>query len=206
MIHIPSNAALVIIDVQKGFDDPVWGRRNNPDAEINIAHLLQAWRQTGRPIFHIQHLSLIPTSPLRPGISGNDIKDIVSPQNGEPVIQKQVNSAFIGTDLEKRLVQQGIHTLIITGLTTNHCVETTTRMAGNLGFHTYLVADATATFDRKGPDGVLHTANEIQAMTLTNLHEEFATIVTTAELLHCVDNNYESARSDGSMKDAIPGS
>lgn len=183
MIHLPHNAALLIIDVQKGFDDPVWGRRNNPEAEIHIASLLQAWRQTCRPIFHIQHLSQIASSPLRPGITGNDIKDIVYPQHGEPVIQKQVNSAFIRTDLEERLVQQNINTLIITGLTTNHCVETTTRMAGNLGFHTYLASDATATFDRKGPDGVLHTADEIHAMTLVNLHEEFATIITTAELL-----------------------
>lgn len=183
MIHLPHNAALLIIDVQKGFDDPVWGQRNNPEAEIHIARSLQSWRQTGRPIFHIQHLSQNATSPLRPGFPGNDIKDLVYPQHGEPVIQKQVNSAFIGTNLEERLIQQNIHTLIITGLTTNHCVETTTRMAGNLGFHTYLVSDAAATFDRKGPDGVLHTADELHAMTLVNLHEEFATIITTAELL-----------------------
>lgn len=183
MIHLPHNTALLIIDVQKGFDDPVWGHRNNLEAETNIARLLQAWRQTGRPIFYVQHLSQNANSPLRPGFTGNDIKDIVYPQDSEPVIQKKVNSAFIGTDLEERLIQQDITTLIITGLTTNHCVETTTRMAGNLGFYTYLVADATATFDRKGPDGVLHTADEIQAMTLVNLHEEFATIITTAELL-----------------------
>lgn len=183
MIHLPHNAALLIIDVQKGLDDPVWGHRNNPEAELNIARLLQAWRQTGRPIFHIQHLSQNANSPLRPDLPGNDIKDIVYPQDSEPIIRKKVNSAFIGTDLEARLVQQDINTLVITGLTTNHCVETTTRMAGNLGFHTYLVADATATFDRKGPDGVLHAADEIQQMTLVNLHEEFATIITTAELL-----------------------
>ena len=202
MSHLPRNAALVIIDVQKGFDDPVWGHRNNPEAEMNIASLLQSWRQTGRPIFHIQHLSQNANSPLRPGFTGNDIKDIVYPQNSEPILQKKVNSAFIGTDLEQRLVQQNISTLIITGLTTNHCVETTTRMAGNLGFHTYLVSDATATFDRKGPDGVLHTADEIHAMTLVNLHEEFATIVTTIELLQMLQQNHTPDKSDGSINDA----
>jgi nicotinamidase-related amidase len=183
MLPLPQNTALVLIDIQKGFDDPIWGRRNVPDAETNMASLLQAWRQAGQPIFHIQHLSQNPHSSLYSGSAGSEIKDIVRPQNGEPVLQKRVNSAFIGTDLEARLRSDSITTLVIVGLTTNHCVETTARMAGNLGFSVYFVSDATATFDRKGPDGVLHTAEEIQAMTLTNLHEEFAIIVTTAALL-----------------------
>jgi nicotinamidase-related amidase len=183
MIPYPQNVALILIDIQKGFEDPMWGRRNNPDAETNIASLLHVWRQTGRPIFHVQHLSQDTQSPLRAGSPGSEIKDIVLPQAGEPVIQKRVNSAFIGTDLEERLRREGITTLIITGLTTNHCVETTTRMAGNLGFLTCFVSDATATFDRKGPDGVLHLAEEIQTITLTNLRQEFATIVTTDDVL-----------------------
>lgn len=183
MLPFPQNVALILIDIQKGFDDPVWGRRNNPDAETNMAALLHVWRQSERPIYHIQHLSQDAHSPLRASCPGSEIKDIVHPQDGEPVIQKRVNSAFIGTDLEERLRREGITTLIITGLTTNHCVETTTRMAGNLGFHTYLVSDATATFDRQGPDGVIHTAEEIQTMTLANLYQEFATIVTTDDVL-----------------------
>jgi nicotinamidase-related amidase len=186
VIQLPHNAALIIIDVQKAFDDPSWGRRNNLNAEANIANLLHAWRKAGRPIFHIQHLSRNPHSLLRPDSSGSEIKDIVRPYESEPIIQKHVNSAFIGTTLEERLRREGITTLVITGLTTNHWVETTTRMAGNLGFDVYLVADGTATFDREGPDGVLHTAEEIQAMTLTNLHQEFATILTTHDVLRNV--------------------
>ncbi len=183
MISFPQNTALILIDIQKGFDDPVWGRRNNPEAETNMATLLHAWRQTGRPIIHIQHCSRNPHSPLHSSSPGNSIKDLAHPQGEEPVLQKSVNSAFIGTNLEARLRCAGITTLIIVGLTTNHCVETTTRMAGNLDFDAYLVSDAIATFDRIGPDGILHTAEEIQAITLTNLHEEFATIVTTDEVL-----------------------
>ncbi len=183
MIPFPQNAALILIDIQQGFDDPLWGRRNNLNAEANMAALLYAWRQTGRPIFHIQHLSQDAHSPLRTGSPGSEFKDVVRPQGEEPIIQKQVNSAFIGTDLEERLRQEGITTLIITGLTTNHCVETTTRMAGNLGFLTHFISDATATFDRQGPDGMVHTAEEIQAMTQANLHQEFATIVTTEDVL-----------------------
>ncbi|HCI79944.1 MAG TPA: cysteine hydrolase [Ktedonobacter sp.] len=183
MLYFPQNTALILIDVQKGFDDPVWGRRNNPDAETNMVSLLHSWRQTGRPIFHIQHCSRNAQSVLHVSSPGHAIKDPVHPQGEEPVLQKQVNSAFIGTDLEERLRRNDITTLVIVGLTTNHCVETTTRMAGNLGFDTYLVSDATATFDRIGPDGLLHGAEEIQAITLTNLHQEFATIVTTEDVL-----------------------
>ncbi len=182
-LQIPQNAALILVDVQKAWDDPVWGRRNNPQAEENIATLLHAWRETRRPVFIIQHLSRIPNSPLRPGAPGCELKDIVRPLDGEPVLQKQVHSSFIGTDLEERLRRADITAVFTAGFMTNHCVETTTRMASDLGFHAHLVSDAAATFDRKGPDGALHTAEEIHAMTLTNLYQDFATIVTTEEVL-----------------------
>jgi nicotinamidase-related amidase len=182
-VSLDRDAALLVIDVQKGLDEPVWGRRNNPEAEANIARLLESWRGAGSAVYHVRHYSRNPHSPLREGTPGVEIKDEVRPLPGEPVITKSVNSSFIGTDLEERLRSQGIGTLVITGLTTNHCVETTARMAGNLGFETYLVSDATATFDREGPDGTLHRAEEIQAMTLANLHGEFAEIVTTPEVL-----------------------
>lgn len=179
---LPRSAALLVVDVQQGFDDPFWGRRNNPDAEAQIAILLHAWRHTKRPVIHIQHMSTSPTSPLRPGQPGNAIKQIAYPLPDEPIITKRVNSAFIGTDLENRLGHLGAETLVIVGLTTNHCVSTTARMAGNFGFTTYVVSDATATFDRVGPDGVLYRAEEIHAISLASLHDEFATVVNTVAL------------------------
>jgi nicotinamidase-related amidase len=184
---LPQNTALIIIDVQKGFDEPVWGKRNNLGAEENIAKLLATWRRTGRPILHIQHLSRQPASSLRPNYSGSDFKSSVQPQQGEPIIQKHVNSAFIGTDLEARLRQSELNTLVIVGLTTDHCVSTTTRMAGNLGFDTYVVSDATATFDRTGPDGKYYSAEDIHSISLTSLHEEFATVVDTNTLLKQIE-------------------
>jgi nicotinamidase-related amidase len=180
---LPSTTALIVIDVQQGFDHPGWGRRNNPEAEANIARLLAGWRSTSRPIFHIQHLSVEPASPLQPGLPGVEFKEMAKPLWHEPVIAKRVNSAFIGTDLEARLKQRGIGTVVVCGLTTNHCVETTTRMAGNLGFATFLAADGCATFDRTGPDGVLYPAEQIHAVSLANLHGEFAQVRSTAELL-----------------------
>lgn len=178
-----THAALIVIDVQKGLDDPRWGSRNNPGAERNISRLLDDWRRAGRPIFHIQHMSKEPGSPLRPGQAGNAIKDEVRPLEGEPLLHKSVNSAFIGTDLEQRLRAGGIDEVVTVGLTTNHCVSTTARMAGNLGFRTFVVSDATATFEMTSPAGRHYTAEEMHDMGLAELSGEFATIVTTDELL-----------------------
>jgi len=188
MEKLSQNTALVIIDVQKGFDEPVWGERNNPQAEDNIAKLLEAWRKHGRPVFHIQHMSLSSTSPLNPNHPGNAIKDALQPRAGEPLIQKNVNSAFIGTDLEQQLRKIGCGLLVIVGLTTPHCVSTTTRMAGNLGFETYLVVDATAAFGLTGHDGRKYSAQEVHDVTLTTLSGEFATIVETNELLQAIES------------------
>jgi nicotinamidase-related amidase len=184
MNRIPVNTALIIVDVQKAFNDPSWGKRNNPEAEDHIVQILDKWRATSRPVFHIQHVSRTNLDSLfHVSKESHEFKEIIEPGKDEPIIQKTVNSSFIGTDLENRLRANGIESLVIVGLTTNHCVETTTRMAGNLGFNTYLVSDATATFDRIGPDGKTYPAEEIHQMTMINLNEEFATIINTSALL-----------------------
>jgi nicotinamidase-related amidase len=187
MKKLPGDAVLLIIDVQKGFDNPIWGARNNPGAESKIAALLGKWRQTKRPVFHVQHLSRSAESPLSPGQSGSEFKDAVRPVEGEPVFQKQVNSAFIGTDLEARLREKNLDTLVIAGLTTDHCVSTTARMAGNLGFSVHLIADATAAFDRTAYDGKVYQAEEIHQTALASLHGEFATVVNTSTVLEQLD-------------------
>ena len=180
---IPREAALLLIDVQQGFDAPGWGARNNPEAELNIVRLLEAWRKAGWPILHVQHISVEPGSVLGAGEPGAELKPEAVPAAGEPLFQKHVNSAFIGTDLEAYLRERGITALVIVGLTTNHCVSTTARMAGNLGFDTYVVDDATATFDRVGHDGRRYNAEEVHAISLASLHGEFATVVGTKEAL-----------------------
>ena len=188
MNKIPKNAALVLIDIQQGFNDlNYWGPRNNPAAETNAARLLQAWRETRRPLFHVQHHSPTPTSPLRPGQPGCEFKKEIAPLPGEPVIPKRVNSAFIGTDLEERLRKSGIETLVIAGLTTAHCVSTTTRMAGNLGFRTLLAADACATNAQTGYDGQFHDAETVHALALASLHGEFAEVANTDAILEAME-------------------
>lgn len=183
MASLKDNTALILIDVQVGLDDPGLGQRNNPDAETNMARLLAHWRAKNRPIFHIQHMSTEPRSTLRPELPGNAIKQIVAPQGDEPVIQKTVNSAFIGTDLAERLQAANIKAVVLVGLTTNHCVSATARMASDLGFTTFVVDDATAAHEGTGYDGTHYPAETIHAVALASLHGEFAIIVTTGQLL-----------------------
>ena len=177
---ITENTALIIIDMQLGFDEPYWGKRNNPQAESNIQLLLHLWRKKDRPIIHVKHCSREENSPFRESFKGNDFKPEMSPVDNELVIKKSVNSAFIGTNLEKYLKSNGFETLVIVGLTTDHCVSTTTRMARILGFSAILVSDATATFDRAGPNGVVYKAEDIH---LASLHNEFCEVCTTKSLV-----------------------
>lgn len=182
MDSITQNTCLVLIDVQNAFDHPGWGKRNNENAETNMGRILAVWRETDRPIIHIQHISESSHSIFsQPGT--REIKPIVAPIKGEQVITKNVNSAFIGTNLESTLREKEISQLVIVGLTTDHCVSTTTRMAKNLGFSPILVSDATATFERVGHDGRLYSAEEIHNLSLVSLHEEFAVIRTTEQIL-----------------------
>lgn len=173
--------ALILVDIQKGFEDIAYwgGQRNNPDAELRASQLLQLWRDTGLPVFHVQHCSATLISPLHENHAGNQFNELVSPIGGEPVVKKNVNSAFIGTDLQAQLDKAGITTLVIVGLTTDHCISTTTRMAGNLGYKTYLVADATATFNKQGVDGQNYPAELIHETALASLNNEFATVITS---------------------------
>jgi nicotinamidase-related amidase len=175
--------ALLLIDVQQGFDDPYWGQRNNPDAEKKITRLLQAWRTADATVIHVKHNSVEENSPLRPDKVGNAFKPETAPLNDEPVFGKTVNSAFIGTGLENHLHEHGLETLVIAGLTTDHCVSTSTRMAGNLGFKVYLIHDACATFEKKTFDGQTISADEVHRVNLASLHEEFCTVIATQDAL-----------------------
>ncbi len=179
-----NKTALLVIDVQKGFDALSWGKRNNLDAEKNIQQLLQFWRSQSRPVIHVQHSSKNPQSTLYPQNPGWQFKNEAMPISIEPIFHKDVNSAFIGTNLEKYLIEQSIKSLAIVGLTTDHCVSTTTRMASNLGFEVFLVADATATFDKMGFDGEVYTAEIIHSVNLASLHGEFCRVIKTKDLLN----------------------
>jgi len=183
---LPREAALVVIDVQKAIDHPGWGIRNNPGAERNIAALLEGWRATRRPVYHVRHDSTEPASHYRPGQAGHQFKAEAQPRDGETVVPKRTNSAFIGTGLEAKLRESGQTLLVVAGVITNNSVEATVRMAGNLGFDTFLVEDAAFTFGREDWDGVFRTAEEVHAMSLANLDGEYCTVIRTDAVLEAL--------------------
>lgn len=180
-----SEHALILIDIQVGFNDPIWGERNNPDAEKRAGDLLAHWRANGRQVVHVRHVSVEPGSPLSG--AGTEFKPEVTPMPGEVIFEKSVNSGFIGTGLQAHLENIGACELTICGLTTPHCVSTTTRMAANLGFKVNLAEDACAAFtsnaDTSFDDGPALTAEEIHRTALAHLHGEFAEVVKTNTLL-----------------------
>ncbi|SES17644.1 Nicotinamidase-related amidase [Streptomyces sp. yr375] len=193
-MDIAENAALVVVDVQKGFDESdFWGPRNNPGADDNIAALIDVWQGTGRPVVFVRHDSAGPRSPLRPGYEGNDLKEYVARRRGkgagpELFVTKTVNSAFLGTpDLGAWLRAGGISQIVVVGIQTNMCVETTARMGGNLGYDVVVAYDATHTFDLEGPFGWRRSAEELAQATAVSLHGGgFARVVRTKEVLGAV--------------------
>lgn len=185
-MNLSSNTALIIIDVQQGFDDSsFWGPRNNPEAEANVARLLAHWQEVERPIVMVHHDSPKPHSPLNTTNPGNALKPFLKHVEPALTIRKTVNSSFYGTpDLKSWLTEAGITQLVLCGIQTNMCVETTARMAGNLGYDTIVALDACHTFDLADPDGTVLSADELSRATATSLHGGgFARIVSTDELL-----------------------
>lgn len=175
------NCALILIDVQKGFfDASYWGPTNNPDIEKNISELLATCRESQYPIIHVQHLSTDKASPLRPEQAGSKFIESCTPRMGESIFQKSVNSAFIGTNLEAHLRSHNIDSVVLVGFTSDHCVSTTARMAANLGFRTFIIANCTATFDRQGLD-TSFPAELVHQVSLASLHHEFATVFRTTD-------------------------
>ncbi len=182
-MELKTHAALIIIDQQKGILHPRLGRRNNPQAEERILELLAFWRRTGRPVIHVQHLSRSPDSVFWPQQSGVEFQQRFEPMTGEQLIQKQVPDAFCATGLERHLREAAIDQLIIVGVATHNSVESTTRTAGNLGFETWVAEDACFTFDKADYFGNARSAEDVHAMSLGNLHGEYATVVSTAQLI-----------------------
>jgi nicotinamidase-related amidase len=180
-LRLPRDAVLLVIDVQKGFDQ--FPHRNNPLLEANVLRLQEAWRKAGRPVWHVRHDSTEAKSVFRPGLPGNAHKPETAPRPGEPVIPKSVHSAFIGTDLDARLKAAGVRTLVVCGIQTNFCVATTARMAGNIGYTTFVAGDACATFPQRLLDGREVDAQAAHDLALAELHGEFATVAATKELV-----------------------
>ena len=181
---IKKNPALLLVDIQKAFLEKDYPGliRNNENAEFICGKILKKWRTLDLPIIHVRHSSTNPESKLHKSRPGFKFNDYVTPLETEMVLTKEVNSAFIGTNLENILIKSHIDTLVIVGMTTNHCISTTVRMSGNLGFDTYLISDSTACYNTKGMNGEIIDCNTIYNSALASLQEEFATVIDSKEL------------------------
>ena len=181
---IKKNPALLLVDIQKAFLEKDYPGliRNNENAEFICGKILKKWRTLDLPIIHVRHSSTNPESKLYKSRPGFEFNDYVTPLETEMVLTKEVNSAFIGTNLENILIKSHIDTLVIVGMTTNHCISTTVRMSGNLGFDTYLISDSTACYNTKGLNGEIIDCNTIYNSALASLQEEFATVIDSKEL------------------------
>ena len=178
-------SVLLVIDVQMAFvhDDANGASRSCPDAENNVAKLLAHFREQSDNVVHIHHHALDPDDPFHADAPGATVQPFAAPLEGEAVVIKHVSSGFSGTSLEQKLRSAEIERVIICGATANHCAESTTRAAGNLGFDTIYASDAVWAYGATGPDGVEHSAEQIHSVTLSNLHGEFATVLPTAQIL-----------------------
>jgi nicotinamidase-related amidase len=181
---IRKNPALILVDVQKAFLEKDYPgiNRNNHDAEFICGNILSKWRELKLPIVHVRHSSTNPDSKLHKSKPGFEFNDYVKPLDNEVVLTKKVNSAFIGTKLDNILYNMNIKTLVFVGMTTNHCISSTVRMSGNLGFETYLISDSTACYDTMGMDGKMIDCNIIYESSIANLSKEFATIINSNKL------------------------
>ena len=183
MARLPSDTVLMIVDVQRAIDDPKWGPRNNPDAAARAAALLEAWRSAAMPVLHIRHDSAEPASPYRPGAPGHSFKPEAMPLEGEWVVGKSVNSAFIGTGLDEALTRRGATTLVVCGVLTHNSVEATVRHAGNLGYRVFIAADACQACEVRDRTGRLWSAEEVHQLSLAIMHGEYATVTDSATLV-----------------------
>lgn len=183
MPALDANTALLIIDMQQGMNTPALGRRNNPGAEAHIAQLLHAWRTAQRPVVHVRHISRTPGSVFWPGQAGCAFQPALAPLDHEHVVEKNVPDAFTATGLERWLHVRGIRHVVIAGVVTNNSVEATARSGGNLGFAVQVVGDACYTFDQVDLNGRTWAAEDVHALSLSNLAMDYATIVDTHELV-----------------------
>jgi nicotinamidase-related amidase len=179
----PEDSVLLIINAQNGLFDATQEGRNNSQAERNISRILKHWRALKRPVFHIKHVSDNPESIFfRHSVGSKFLKEL-EPLENEVVVEKMKSSAFAESHLESNLNKKSYSSLVLVGFTANECIDATARDSAAKGFDTFVVGDATATFDLRDSTGRLVKAERIHKLTLININAFHAKVVNTADVL-----------------------
>jgi nicotinamidase-related amidase len=178
------NQALVLIDIQNDYFPGGRMTLEGADAAAqNAASLLARFRAGGLPLFHVQHVSTRPNATFFiPGTDGIEFHAAVAPLAGEPVIQKNFPNAFRATRLDTELRSRGVSELVIAGMMTHMCIDTSVRAAFDLGFKVDLAFDACATRDLRFGDAEL-TAAQVHGSFIAALNGTFASARSTAQIL-----------------------
>jgi nicotinamidase-related amidase len=183
-----TDAVLLPIDMQRAFDTQLWPQRWNKNVDSNGSAILEAWRKSNRAVVHARHDSVMPNSTLGAGQPGNQYRPGFQPNEGERVVSKSVNSAFIGTDPDLHLRRISVKTIVTFGIATDMCVSTTIRTGANVGWPMVLVEDACDCFELPGPNGMLLPAKSVHDADVATLAFEFCKVVTTQQLLEMISN------------------
>ena len=178
------NPALVLIDIQNDYF--AGGRMTLEGADAaaeNAARLLERFRQRGWPLFHVQHLSTRPNATFFiAGTDGVEFHPTVAPRAGEAVVQKNFPNAFRATKLDTELRSRGVTELVIAGMMTHMCIDTSVRAAFDLGFKIDLAFDACATRNLRFGETELAAA-QVHGSFIAALNGTFATARGTAQIL-----------------------
>ncbi|SDS17272.1 isochorismatase family protein [Agrococcus carbonis] len=177
--------ALVVIDVQESFrQQPQWASISNPAIADDVARLVEGARAAGDDVIWVLHAEPGSGGVFDPASGHVRMLEGLEPQAGEPVLTKHAHNAFTTTDLQQRLTRAGTRRLRLAGIRTEQCVETTARLASDLGYEVEVVLDATATHPLALHDGSGElSADEVIARTAAALSGRFATITSIAEVL-----------------------
>ena len=159
---------------------------NSTQASKVIQELLAAFRSKQWPVIHIQHIATRPGATFfLPGTLGAEIHDAVKPVSGEPVIIRHFPNSFQQTELQQQLQAKGIKKLIIVGMMTHMCIDTTVRAAFELGYECVVVGEACATKSLSFA-GQTVAPEQVQYAFLAALNGVFSNVITKEDALSCI--------------------